>query len=117
MDTERLQPALRAWQDCLVDTILEELALGMNVRIVLPGASSPMVVEDARVEGALVLLSDQPGTRYYLGSMAGVVLLAAPLEGEGTGTWRPHSWTPTMNIDGKRPDIRSIRPVAGLHDV
>lgn len=117
MDTEHPQPAMRAWQDCLVDTILEELALGMNVRIVLPGASSPMVVEDARVEGALVLLSDQPGTRYYLGSMAGVVLLAAPLAGEGTGTWRPHSWTPTMTLDGKRPHIRSIRPVAGSHDV
>ncbi len=99
MDTERPQPAMRAWQDCLVDTILEEMALGMNVRIVLPGASSPMIVEDARVEGALVLLSDQPGTRHYIGSMAGVTLMAAPLDGRGTGTWRPHSWTPTMNID------------------
>ena len=106
----------RSWQDCLVDTILEEIALGMSVRIVLPGAAAPITVEDARVEGALVLLSDQPGTRYYLGSMAGVVLLAAPLEGEGTGTWRPHSWTPTMNLDGKAPDIRSRRPTFGIDE-
>lgn len=116
MDTER-QPALRTWQDCLVDTILEELALGMSVAIQLPGFSGPMLVEDAVVEGALVLLSDQPGIRHYIGSMAGVVLLAAPLEGKGTGTWRPHAWTPTMTLDGKRPDIRSIRPVPGSHDV
>jgi hypothetical protein len=107
----------RSWQDCLVDTILEELALGMSVAIQLPGLPGPMLVEDAVVEGALVLLSDQPGTRHYIGSMAGVVLLAAPLEGKGTGTWRPHAWTPTMTLDGKRPDIRSIRPVPGSHDV
>ena len=116
MNIERPQPALRAWQDCLVDTILEEIALGMCVRIVIPGAPVPMTIEDARVEGALVLLSDHPGTRYYLRSMAGVVLLAAPLEGEGTGTWRQHSWTPTMTLDGKAPDIRSRRPTFGIYD-
>ena len=85
MDTERPQPAMRAWQDCLVDTILEEMALGMNVRIVLPGASSPMIVEDARVEGALVLLSDQPGTRHYIARWQALRSWRPLWTGEGRG--------------------------------
>lgn len=86
----------RRWQECLVDTLHEEIGLGMMTRIVLPGMAEPMLVEDCRVEGALVLLSDQQGTRYYLGDMAGVLVLAAPLDGVGTGLWRPHAYTPQM---------------------
>lgn len=117
MDTEHPQSAMTPWQDCLVDTILEELALGTRVRITLPGRPEPMLIEDCRVERALVLLSDPEGTRYYLGSMDGVLLTAEEKRGRGTGTWRPHAWTPTMSLDGSRPDIRSIRHAPDAFDV
>jgi len=90
---------------------LPQLAIAVADR-----APQDVVAWDAIVEGALVLLSDQRGTRHYIGPMPGVVLLAAPLEGEGTGTWRQHSWTPTMTLDGKAPDIRSRRPTFGIDD-
>ena len=61
----------------------------MIVRIALPGLAKPVVVEDAGTELSMVVLADQHGYRFYIGSMVGVVVLASPLEGKGTGLWYP----------------------------
>jgi hypothetical protein len=94
------------WQDTLVSTIRGEIDRGMIVRIVLPGLAKPVVVEDAGTELSMVVLADQHGYRFYIGSMAGVVVLASPVEGKGTGLWYPETVTPHMSVDD-HPEHRS----------
>lgn len=102
-ETSEPQPAPRAWQAGLVWTIREEIALGNLVRIMLPGSASPMIVEEARTEEPFVIVSDPKGHRYYIGSMAGVVLLAQPFEGMGDGVYRPHAHWCAMTVDEDEP--------------
>lgn len=119
MDTEatdQSQVPRRAWQTALVWTIREELALGNVVRIVLPGAPQPMIVEEATAELPFVIVSDPRGCRYYIGSMSGVTLLAQPFEGLGDGVYRPHAYYFTMTVEeGKIVDwfARDGTPVTG----
>ncbi len=106
MDTEETsnpQAPHREWQTGLVWTIREEMALGNIVRIVLPGANGPMIVEEARTEEPFVIVSDPQGHRYYIGSMAGVVLLAQPFEGMGEGVYRPSAHWFAMTVDEDEP--------------
>jgi len=106
METKELsnpQAPPRAWQTALVWTIREEIALGNIVRIFLPGATAPMIVEEARSEEPFVIVSDPTGHRYYIGSMAGVVLTAQPFEGLGEGVYRPSAHWFAMSVDEDEP--------------
>jgi len=96
-------PRPRGWQEGLVWTIREEIDLGLIVRIFLPGAAQPMLVEEAAVEMPFVILSDPMGARYYIGSMAGIVLISQPIEGKGDGIYRPHAHDLAMTVDEDEP--------------
>jgi len=97
------QPRPRGWQEGLVWTIREEIDLGLIVRIFLPGATQPMLIEEAAVEMPFVIVSDPMGGRYYIGSMAGIVLMSQPLEGKGDGIYRPHAHDIAMTVDEDEP--------------
>jgi hypothetical protein len=87
------------WQDTLVSIIRSEIDRGMIVQVRLPGLAKAVTVEDAGTEASMVVLADQQGVRVYVGSMDGVVVIAAPAEGRGTGLWSPISVPPSMSVD------------------
>jgi len=87
------------WQDTLVSIIRSEIDKGMIVQFRLPGHVKAVTVEDAGTEASMVVLADQQGIRLYVGSMDGVVVIAAPAEGRGTGLWSPQTVTPSMSLD------------------
>jgi len=91
------------WQDTLVSTIRREIDTGHIVRIALPGAQVPIVVEDAGTSASFVVIACAQGHRYYIGSMDGVVVIARPTEGRGTGLWSPLEPYCAMTLDPEPP--------------
>lgn len=94
------------WQDVMVTAIHNEIDKGMIVQVVLPGAERAVVVEEAGTWQSMVVLADPLGHRYYVGSMAGIVILAHPTEGRGTGLWEPDAPPYVgMNVDPCPPKV------------
>lgn len=91
------------WQDTLVSTIRMEIDQGLAVRLKLPGAQAPIVVEDAGTSASFVVIACAQGHRYYIGSMEGVVVIAHPSEGRGTGLWSPQEPYCAMTLDPEPP--------------
>ena len=87
------------WQDTLVSTIRMEIDRGMIVKVCLPGLAKAVTVEDAGTSASMVVLADQQGVRLYVGSMDGVVVIAHPEEGRGTGLWSPQEPYCVMTLD------------------
>ena len=87
------------WQDTLVSTIRMEIDRGMIVQVSLPGLAKVVTVEDAGTSASLVVLADHQGVRLYVGSMDGVVVIARPEEGSGTGLWSPQEPYCAMTLD------------------
>jgi hypothetical protein len=87
------------WQDTLVSTNRMEIDRGMIVQVRLPGLAKAVTVEDAGTSASKVVLADQQGVRVYVGSMDGVVVIAHPEEGKGTGLWSPQEPYCAMTLD------------------
>ena len=84
------------WQDTMVSTIRSEIDQGRIVRVQLPGALRPVPIEDAGTHGPFVLLEGPGGGRFFIGDMAGVVLLSDPLGPGGTARQSVH---PELSVD------------------
>jgi hypothetical protein len=78
----------------------------MVLPIAFPGLATPVVVGDAATELSMVVIADQHGFRFYIGSMLGGIVLASPGEGKGTSLWSPETITPHMSVDD-HPEHRS----------
>lgn len=72
-----------------------------------------------------VIVSDPMGGRYYIGSMAGIVLMSQPLEGKGDGIYRPPKRDGSQGLGAlhrcpfngpDRPRRRPVRPLAVTSD-
>lgn len=96
-DSTHPAPPLGSWQDTLVSVIRMEIDTGHLVRVSLPGAAHPVLVEEAGHCGPWVALADGMGGRYYVASPDQVVVIAAPLE---PGRPRPRPEEPRMTVDG-----------------
>jgi hypothetical protein len=81
----------------MVSVIRMGIDTGHLVRVSLPGAAHPVIVEDAGHCGAWVALEDGTGGRYYVASPDQVVVIAAPLE---PGRPRSRPAEPQMTVDG-----------------
>ena len=67
------------WAHLIAGLLRQEIDEGRLVRVALPGAKVPVLVEDAMRWGSMLALKDPQGARYYVADPAGVVVLAEPV--------------------------------------
>jgi len=90
-------PEARAahWADLFAGLLHREIDAGRLVRIALPGAQVPILVEDAHRWTEMLVVKDPQGRLYYVGSTAGLVVLCEPTVPPAPGE-KPF-W---MSVDG-----------------
>lgn len=92
MTTDRDPPM--HWADLLAGLMRREIDQGRLVRIALPGARVPVLVEDAQRWVDLLVVVDPQGARYYAADPAGLVVITDPVKPiEGA----PAYWTQVDN--------------------
>lgn len=82
------------WADLLASVLRQEIDQGRLVRVALPGARVPILVEDANRWADCLVIRDPQGARYYAADPAGVVVIAEPVKAQVEGE-RPY-W---MKVD------------------
>lgn len=78
--SESVSTARTHWADVFVTVLRREIDLGRLVRIALPGAKVPILVEDASRWVDCLIVKDPQGGSYYVAHPAGVVILAEPVQ-------------------------------------
>jgi len=72
-------PSEATWSQNLAMLCRREIDGGRLVRVSLPGASQPILVEDAYDWARMLVIVDPQGRSYHTASPAGVVVLCDPV--------------------------------------
>ncbi|MGK6323464.1 hypothetical protein ACMGDM_10270 [Sphingomonas sp. DT-51] len=88
-------PSEATWSQNLAMLCRREIDAGRLVRVVLPSASTPILVEDAYDWARMLVIVDPQGRAYHVAHPAGVVVLCDPATQPKPGE-KPY-W---MKVDG-----------------
>ncbi len=87
-------PSEATWSQNMAHLVRQEIDQGRLVRVALPGAAQPILVEDAYDWAKMLVVIDPQGHRYYAAHPAGLVVLCDPAALPGADE-KPY-W---MNVD------------------
>lgn len=88
-------PSEATWSQNLAALCRREIDAGRLVCVALPGASQPILVEDACDWARMFVVADPEGRRYYAAHPAGLVVLCEPSSAPRGPEAKPY-W---MNVD------------------
>lgn len=99
-DTSSTAVAPSEWYDRLATLMRGEIGKGRMVRVMLPGAGQPFIVEGAYGWARMLIVEDAAGRTYHVADPAGVVVITEPVELPPPGS-KPY-WMTVDEPDAKQ---------------